>query len=324
MRFFRELIALFLLLAALPMAAQGFERGDVVVTSLYYDSEEGFPISSLRVHARSGAFKSELLNGEGEPGLSEPLVRDGVVYVASRARGVIDRIDAAGTLLAPFAGPVYNVNFLGPGPGGGLLAVNGSGEIYHFAADGSLAHFRDFTAFPGASGGIELARDQCTVIYATGGMLAKWNACTDAPAALFGPALAAASGALRLLPDGTFLITVIGLYSDFGNNRVIHVDADGNLIRSYPVPGNALAIDIDGKSFWTNAGNYLLRIDIENGTLISQTFTEFGIMGLSVVGEPRAGFAAAAAADVPVLTPPLLLLLTLILVITAFIRLRTS
>lgn len=320
MKIFRDWIALLLLLAALPVTAQGFAPGDVVVSGIHFDPEEGFPIRNLRVHGRNGAFKRELL---ASGGFSEPLVRDGIVYGASRARGVIDRVDAAGTLLSPFAGPVDAVNFLGPGPGGGLLAVNGSGEIYHFAADGSLAHFRDFAQFPLGSGGIELAPDQCTVFYATFGRLAQWNVCTNAPAAFYGPDLASASRALRLLPDGTFLICVIGLLPDLGN-RVVHVDTGGNLIRSYPVPGNALAIDIDGKSFWTNAGNYLLRIDIESGALIHQTFTEFGIEGLSVVGEPRAGFAAAATADVPALTPTLLLLLTLILVITAFIRLRAS
>jgi hypothetical protein len=75
----------------------------------------------------------------------------------------------------------------------------------------------------------------------------------------------------------------------------------------------ALALDTDGTSFWTNAANYLLRIDIATGTVISATYTDELIFGVSVVGEPRAGINApvAAAAPVPALSPLVLVLLAL-------------
>jgi hypothetical protein len=105
-----------------------------------------------------------------------------------------------------------------------------------------------------------------------------------------------------VLRDGTFLVAVVG-------RGVLHVGAAGAVIREYPVPGAyAVALDIDGTSFWTNAGNYLLRIDIATGDVLSETFTEFQIQGLSVVGEPRGGQASPATVDVPLTASALLIL----------------
>jgi outer membrane protein assembly factor BamB len=315
---------LILLIAlALPIAAQtGFTRGDVLASgTLESVDSQGDPITiaNIRIYGRDGAFKRELISQENQY-WSEPFHRDGIVYVASRAHW-IDRIDAAGNLLTHFPTFVPNVNFLSPGPGGGLVAANGSGEIYQLASDGTLVRKRDVTQHPPAYGGIDLASDQCTVFYATSGSLARWNACLDTPAAFFGPNLAVASRGLRLLPDGTFLIAVIGLFPGLGN-RVIHVDRDGNLIRSYPIPGAALALDIDGTTFWTSVGNTLVHADIASGEILSLTHTGFHIRGLSVVGEPRGGIAAGASTSIPTTSSVVLVALALALSALAVFRLR--
>ncbi len=320
MRASRLLAFLITLACAMPLAAQGFEYGDVIVVGnrLGFDSfgTQIFLDADIRIHGRDGAFKRELFRATRI--LTEPFYRDGILYVGARSPDAIERIDAAGNRLTPFATAVYNVNFLSPGPGGGLLAVNGSGEIYQFAADGTLMRFRNFTLRPPAYGGIELATDQCTVYFASASSLARWDTCLGVEPAYWGPALASALNALRILPDGTFLISVFGLFPNF-ENRIIHVDPNGNLIRSYAIGGHSLALDIDRRSFWTDAGNYLLRVDLETGAILSATQTDSTIYGLSVVGEPRAGLAAA---NIPAVSPGVLILLALSLVAVAVIRLR--
>jgi hypothetical protein len=121
------------------------------------------------------------------------------------------------------------------------------------------------------------------------------------------------------LPDGTFLVAVI-LAEGW---RVVHVASDGSsVIRTYQIPGNALALDIDGTSFWTNAGNFLLKVDIATGNILSETYTDFLIEGISVVGEPRAALASAATASVPTISPPVVIALMLTVAAIAMLRLR--
>ncbi len=317
-RFIAFLIAL---AYALPLAGQGFQYGDVIVVGDRQGIDPyGTPIqleSNIRVHGRDGAFKREIFKTTRF--LTEPFYRDEIVYVGARSPDAIERIDAAGNRLIPFTTRVDAINFLSPGPGGGLLAVNGSGEIYQFAGDGTLVRFRNFMQRPPAYGGVEVATDQCTVYYASAGSLARWEPCLSAEPGYWGPRLAAALNALRILPDGTFLISVFGLFPNLGN-RIIHVDSDGNLIRSYPIPGYALALDIDGKTFWTGWGSYLLRVDIESGAILSATQTDSVIWGLPVVGEPRAGLAGAA--SIPAVSPGVLVVLAFSLAAVALIRLR--
>jgi hypothetical protein len=318
-------ILLLVVLLALPISAQtGFTRGDVLATGSVdsIDSQgDAFFISNIRIYGRNGVLKRELISLVNQ-WLGEAFYRGGIVHSASSAPDYkIARIDAAGNRLNPFPTFVINVTFLSPGPAGGLLATNSSGEIYQLAADGTLVRKRDFTQHPLADGGIELSSDGCTVFYGASGSLARWDACLNTEAAFFGPHLAAGSRALRLLPDGTFLMTVFGLLPD-RQNRVIHVDGDGNLIRSYPIPGYALALDIDGTSFWTSVGNTLVHADIASGAILSLTHTGFVIEGLSVVGEPRAGIAAPAGVSIPTVSPVMLIGLAVVLSALATIRLR--
>lgn len=307
------LMAIIGLAVARPAIAQAtFVPGDVLVSG-YRETihPEGFPtvISNIRVFGRDGVFKRELITGSRL--FSEPYVRNNIVFVGRRDPNAIERIDAGGNLLTPFTTLVRGINYLSPGPGGGLLAAS-AGDIYQFASDGTLIRYRDLTTDPLAGGGIDLASDQCTVIQASNGALARWNACLGTPAQYFTPSLPVASGAVRVLPDGTFLVALL--------SRVVHQDAAGNVIREYSVPSSeSLALDIDGTSFWANAGNYLLRIDIASGAVLSQTFTEFSIFGISVVGEPRAGHAGQA---IPTASTLVLFVFALSLAFVAALRLR--
>ena len=297
-----------------PMAGQtSLVRGDVVVSA--YDESPASLFSNLRVYGRDGVFKRELVGPDGRF-FGEPLVRDGIVYFGAHIPNAIERVAADGTRLAPLTTEVANVNYLSPGPSGGILALNNSGEIYLFAPDGTLLHFRDSTNLPNAEGGAALGRDGCTVFYAAAAALVRWNACTDSVAEFFTPRFGSTSYALRVLNDGSFLVALL---SDRGS--VLHLDPVGSVIHEYPIPSpHAVALDIDGTSFWTNAGNLLLRIDIATGAVLSETFTPYQIYGISVAGEPRAGLAATQ--SVPAVSPLGLIGLALAIAILAAVALR--
>jgi outer membrane protein assembly factor BamB len=246
-------------------------------------------------------------------GFSDTFARDGIVYVGTREPHAISRLDLFGNVLTPFTTNIVNVGYLAPGPGGGLLAVNGSGELYQFAADGTRVRYRDISMSPPGEGGIELSGDGCTAIYTIMGTLVRWNTCTNDDPAVFGPSHGTFSGGLRLLPDGTYLLALF-------NQRIVHLTSESTVIRTYNIPASAIALDPDGTSFWADAQGSLLRIDIATGTVRSQTFTGAPIFYLSVVGEPRTGLPAHGAEAIPILTHTMLALLVIAIAIVAIKR----
>ena len=127
---------------------------------------------------------------------------------------------------------------------------------------------------------------------------------------------------MRVLPDGTFLV-----HGNSGPVRLRHVDSNGRTIRSYDV-GGGIALDIDGRSFWSGRACGLVRIDIASGVVltVSEPYPGCvnGLFAATVVGEPRAGLPAALApeATIPTLTPALLALLSLALATAAWMKIR--
>lgn len=263
--------------------------------------------ATLRVHRRDGVFKRELATQSGHL-FFEPLVIDDVVFVAVGSE--ISRFAFDGTRLERFA-YALGVTHLSPGPAGGVLAANSHGEIFQFAADGKpQITFRQI----GASSGIDLARDGCTVYYGT---LARWSVCLESEPVWIAH-LGHASQSIRVLPDGTLLASV---FMDNGWG-VLHLDRAGSVIRQYLLADNyGVALDLDGTSFWANDGDDLLRIDIATGTVLSRTDVGFSIYGISVVGERRAGFAMT---SIPAASPIALLALSVAIAALALFKLRMS
>lgn len=312
------LLATAVLLAIGAAAQPTLQHGDVVVTSSReVDSQNGEPlvVGTLIVFGRDGVLKGELASFSSPP-LSDPLVRAGTIYVATRSPGEIQRFDLSGQLLAPFASAT-NVIFLAPGPAGGLLATNSSCSLYHFAADGSLETFRDGAETQLRScGGVELGRDGCVVYFSAGRAIARWNACLNGPAELITSEVPAPLATLRLLPDGTFLVAASS------DAPILHLDPQGNIIRNYGIRGRGLALDTDGTSFWTNEFGWVSRVNIHSGTVLSRTY-HGTTWGLAVVGEPRAGLPAHAAEHViPTASTTILVLLAIALVVFGMLRLR--
>lgn len=319
-------IGLSLLIAA-PAAAvpPALDRGDVLAVTHDVQFGDGgmFSTAIIWVFRPDGFFKGTLGTYPGRV-FSDIFYRDGIIYVAARNPDAIERIDAAtGALLTPFTTDVNAVNYLSPGPAGGVLAVNGSGEIYQFAADGSLVRFRNVLAEPRGEGGIDLSSDGCVVFYGTGNGVVRWDACLNTPASVFAIAPTQSPvGDLRILRDGSFLI------EPADDRPAYRLSAGGVLLREYgPFGGDSLALDIDEVSFWTSSGACAVRKELATGATIATSDCQAGAAALAVVGEPRAGLPAPAPGDpesILLLSPELLAAMTILLAFLALLRLRIS
>ena len=305
---------LILVTLAWPAGALGqlqLAHGDVIVSSrrnVANPDGTSYVMGTLTVFGRDGLLKGELAEVAGGP-LGGPLYRNGIIYVPSYSPDLIQQVDSSGRVLTPFANA--RVHFLAPGPRGGLLATNVSGEIFQFDSSGSLTRFRDVLAEPPGDGGIDISADHCTVYFVVCCALARWDICRNTEPALITPALAPGLGTIRLLSDGTFLVVPIS------TDPVLHVDQAGNVLHTYGFVGGSLALDVDGSSFWTSRAGHLTRVDISTGAILSSTLFP-GIDGIAVVGEPRPGLLpSAAAGDVPALSTTLLGVLAACLAVLA-------
>jgi hypothetical protein len=302
-----------------PASAQlQLQHGDVLVSTSDEQEVIGGPpqpvTAYILVFGRSGVFKGELIRfPDIQPG--DLLYRDGILYAIRSPN--IERIDSAGRLLTPLTTDAAAANWLSPGPAGGLIAVGS--DLYQYAADGTRVRRREFD--PIAGGGIDLGPDGCTLFSNRSSVLSKWDACLDSGVTSFGEDHGTDNRALRVLPDGSFLVQG----NSGGPVRTRHVDSNGSTLRSYAVSGGT-ALDVDGRSFWTSTGCGVIRIDIATGVVltVSDPFPGCvrGLFVWTVVGEPRAGLPSSHASEptIPTLSPFLLALLSIALATAAWRR----
>lgn len=164
--------------------------------------------------------------------------------------------------------------------------VLGTGDILKLDLAGTqLAHY-DVRR----SDWIDLAADQCTMLYSDeGAAIHRFNVCTNAAMTDF-----VTGGysffALRILPDGTVLAA--------SRSSVKHFDSSGAEIGTYTVSGEsllfALNLDPDGAHFWTGglSGSNIYEFNI---TPVGPPVLSFspqvaagggtGLAGLAVFGE---------------------------------------
>lgn len=240
----------------------------------------------------------------------ECLVHNGSLYVGTDRE--IKRFDLSGNELPRFNGfPV--INYLAPFADGSIAGANGSEEIFHFEADGSVRQRLTVTRNPLARG-IDVDADQCSIRYAMNDRAATWNACTNADPIPFARAWSAPPGfgrAFRILPRGGFLVAIL--------TDLVRLDSSGRIVHTYGIPARALALDINGTSFWTGAGGTLIRVSIETGQVEQLVNTGQAVEYLSVVGEPRV---ALAATNIPMMDWRWLVLLVTCFAVIAFLRIR--
>jgi streptogramin lyase len=206
----------------------------------------------------------------------------------------VTKFDPTGALIGSF-GSGYNAD-------PESVIFDAAGNVYVGQADGThnvlkfdpsgnlLATFSPATEDRGTDW-IELDSDQCTLFYTSEGVLVKrFDVCTNTQLTDFNTALLPGSNAYahRLLPSGGILVA--------DTSEVVRLDASGNQIQTYSLPGTSLLfavnLDPDGTSFWTAdlLSGEVFKVDIATGSIIKQWsaagaagFTAAG--GLSVKGE---------------------------------------
>ncbi len=305
------MLYVFLIGLVAPRSAAGaaFSPGEVLI-STFADTGPDTHLARVVVHRADGGFQ-RVLTSTTSNSYRDLFVRDGVLIVATGTG--IQRIDASGAALTPFSGTRF-LTYLSPARDGGLVATNNLGGLYALGPDGNARAFRNGGVLndPAASG-IDLSPDQCTAFFITGQRLGSWNSCAGGAPSPLGPLRPGPTGqAIRLLPDGGFLAAY--------RTDISRVDAAGNELRTYRIPGSSLALDIDGTSFWTSVGPTLVKADIESGAILVLVNTPYNIFYISVVGEPRA--ALTATSSIPALSVYHLILLSLVLAFAALLRLK--
>jgi len=174
----------------------------------------------------------------------------------------------------------------------GSVAAPASMEVRKFNSVGALLDvFSPLTVEFVGELHIDLAADQKTLFYTTPGRtIFRLDVSTNTQLASFATLPAGTElSELRILPDGGVLVAE--------ENSILRLDAAGNIVRSYDVPGEShwfsLTLDVDGTSFWSggNPGSTAYKFDIASGavlgSVVANTESDLGITGLAVFGEVK-------------------------------------
>lgn len=285
-------------------AAEPLRVGDIVVSVALPPIGGGQPYSDVRVYSRDGTLKLTIVTSTSTV-YRGTLFQNGILLVGTNE--TILRFTADGYVLPPLNSEYYAgyANYFSPAFDGGVVVNNGHGDMFRLNQDGSLRALANLASFGAPGHGADLGPDQCSVFYSNN-RLAVWNTCDGSSPRYFGSADNFVGGFdLRLLPTGEFLVA--------RGNNVERLDAQGNLIMSYPFSGRTVALDVDGQSFWAQDIYELHRVNIQTGEILQTISVDQPLMFVSVVGEPR----AASSAEIPTVSPRALLILAVVLALSA-------
>ena len=208
---------------------------------------------------------------------------DNLYVTEFTANGVIE-FAGSGTVVGDF-GAGYNCkpeSIVFDRAGNAYVGETGcSRALLKFDSYGNLlASFKVKTETEG-SDWIDLAADQCTLLYTSQGTsVFSFNACTNQQGPTLTTGLNIGLG-LRILPDGGTLIA--------NKQDIVRLDSAGRIITRYNSSGEScwvsLTLDPDGKSFWAvdYCSSDIIRFDITSGNQLTRfnsgtpTQTAFGI-----------------------------------------------
>lgn len=244
----------------------------------------GVSNGQIKVFDQSGIVINTLNTGRGGSvtGMSFDSVDD--LYVTNFTANGVTKFAGSATVVADF-GTGYNCkpeSIVFDSAGNAYVGETGcSHALLKFDAYGNLLASFLVTTETEGSDWIDLAADQCTILYTSQGTsVFSFNACTNQQGPTLTTGLNTGLG-LRILPDGGALIA--------NKQDIVRLDSTGRIIERYNSSGEgcwvSLTLDPDGKSFW--AADYcssdIIRFDITSGNQLTKfnsgtpTQTVFGI-----------------------------------------------
>jgi hypothetical protein len=206
------------------------------------------------------------------------------LYVTDFTADGVSKFDGSGNLIGNFGGG-YNCqpeSIVFDKAGNAYVGETGcSHALLKFDPYGNLLAGSAVTTEVEGSDWIDLASDQCTILYTSQGTTVfRFNACTAQQLSVFATGLHTGLG-LRVLPDGGVLVA--------DDQDIVRLDSAGRTIGTYNATGEncwvSLTLDPDGTSFWAVdfCTSDIVHFDITSGNQLAKfnagtpTQTVYGI-----------------------------------------------
>jgi Bacterial Ig-like domain (group 3) len=278
-----------------------FPTGKIPLSGVAYNVSDvfaGVGNGKIKHFSPNGVLLDTLdttMGSSEDTGMAFDLV--GNLYTTNFTANSMSKFNNSGGLIGPFGGGFNNHPE--------SVLVNAAGDFYVGQADGSHQVLK-FNASGGLLGSfspaieargtdwIDLAADQCTLLYTSEGKLIKrFNVCTNTQLSDFATLpidgvnpesnpSGSVAYALRIRPNQEVMVAA--------SQQVFRLNPSGAVIQTYPKPAGetsflfALNLDADLTSFWTaglHSGN-VYKIDIATGAVL-KSFNA-GILGPSLAG----------------------------------------
>ena len=212
------------------------------------------------------------------------------LFVTDFSTNALSEFDTGGNLkAASFATTASTPESCAPDASNNLYVGGPSAPaIYKFSPSGTLLNTYSVTADGSGTGGtdwVDLASDECTVLYTDEGVLIKsFNVCTNTQNADFASGLPGPCFELRIRPNGEVVVACA--------SEVVRLSSTGAVLQTYPIAGVgqlfALNLDPDGTSFWTgdDGNGEVYHVDIATGNILGQfnSAPATGLFGVAIVG----------------------------------------
>lgn len=226
-----------------------FERGDIFVGTI--------TSGIVRHYSPSGTLKAILQTGT-------PQYEDGMCFDEFGNLYTTNWSASSMTKFGPTGDVVANPWVTTPGGRPESCAISDAGEVYVGLVDGSslrkyslqgalLAQYAPVAEDRGVDW-IDLAADQCTIVYTSEGTrVLRFDVCANAQLSDFATGLPAPCYAVAIRENGEVLVAC--------TSQVVRLSPSGAILQTYSAASLAglrpfsLALDVDGTSFWV--GDFL-------------------------------------------------------------------
>ena len=268
----------------------GFISNTNAVTFATGDVFVGVASGQVQWRSSAGALISTLNTGQG--GFTTGMAFDAAhnLYVTNFSANSVSVFNTSGTNTGTFGSGYTTPESIVFDVTGNVYVGNTGNGIRKYDALGNFIA----TSYGGQTDWMDLASDQCTMLYSTEGTsINQYNVCTNTALAAFATGLGGRAYAMRIRQNGEVILANSG--------NILRFSSAGALLQTYTVAGEntffALNLNPDGTSFWSAAFGTanVYKIDIATGNVLTSFNTGTGantVFGLAVFGEFTASVCA--------------------------------